>query len=472
MSVKSSGPRRPKRPKRKPSTPWRGRVVYSPRDGGYARRPGEILSRDAVSRDRINRIVGLQEVRTIDTGDGEREYLHRFEERTKLTVEDVIDKLHFEQLSGEPNYVMFANPIYANPVYANPVYANPVYANPADEQASGQFANPVYANPVYASPVYANPVYANPIYANAYICDGTRPSTARPAQRPDRKGPPHYGKIAGRGRAVIFDTGISKPKFCPPMLRTLSDRNRDEWEVPDNGKVGKGDGFLDPVSGHGTFIAGIIQTLAPGTKILPRNIITSFGDVDVFTVVSWVARLLAQGKFDKHTVVNMSFGGYADRNMDSLQRAVRRIQRQKAVVVASAGNDATSRPMFPACLPGVVGVAALGRHGRAPFSNHGPWVSACAPGTDLVSAFYRYNGDMELFPMPGSADPDEYENWARWTGTSFAAPIVVSALLQHMRLTGCTARKAADRVVYAPGLFRLPDMGTVVNLDLGDRFCF
>ena len=47
--------------------------------------------------------------------------------------------------------------------------------------------------------------------------------------------------------------------------------------------------------------------------------------------------------------------------------------------MASAGNDALSRPVLPAALPGVVGVGALGPGGPAPFPNYGPWVDACAP---------------------------------------------------------------------------------------------
>ena len=185
-----------------------------------------------------------------------------------------------------------------------------------------------------------------------------------------------------------------------------------------------------------------------------------------------VAQLCRDNLLGKHTVVNMSFGGYADEKMSTLQRAVRCIRETGAVVVASAGNDATDRPSFPACLPEVIGVGALDPYGPAPYSNYGAWVNACAPGTDLVSAFYRnFDGKTELPEMPGSVDPDEYESWVRWTGTSFAAPIVTSALLREMQLTGCHAKRAVERVIDAPGLLRIAGLGTVVNLDLGDRTC-
>jgi hypothetical protein len=78
---------------------------------------------------------------------------------------------------------------------------------------------------------------------------------------------------------------------------------------------------------------------------------------------------------------------------------------------------------------------------------------------------------MEEPAMPGSADPDCYEGWARWTGTSFAAPVVSAALVRHMTVTGCTANDAVSEVIDAPGLFRLPDLGAVVNLVPPDPGC-
>ncbi len=131
-----------------PDGPWQDRVVYSRRAGGYARRKHELLVGTPEALDRTTALTASNDVQEIEIGDGEMVYLHRFEEDDELTVEDVVDRLAREGRRGEPNYVMFANPVYANPLYANPVYANPVYANPVDERASAPFANPLYANPV------------------------------------------------------------------------------------------------------------------------------------------------------------------------------------------------------------------------------------------------------------------------------------------------------------------------------------
>ena len=130
--------------------------------------------------------------------------------------------------------------------------------------------------------------------------------------------------------------------------------------------------------------------------------------------------------------------------------------------VRSAGNDSCCRPTYPAALPGVVGVGALGPCGPAPFTNHGPWVRACAPGTDIVDSFFlEWNGSEQ--PLSGGPDPDDFHGWARWSGTSFSAPIVAGVLAREMLLNGCTAQEAVGRVVDAPWLLRLPGLGTVID---------
>ena len=96
---------------------------------------------------------------------------------------------------------------------------------------------------------------------------------------------------------------------------------------------------------------------------------------------------------------------------------MRGLQRSGWVVVASAGNDATCQPAYPAALPDVVAVGALGQFGPAPFTNYGPWVRACAPGVDVVSTFFeQWQSTIDA--------AERYEEWVRWSGTSFAAPAV------------------------------------------------
>ena len=77
-----------------------------------------------------------------------------------------------------------------------------------------------------------------------------------------------------------------------------------------------------------------------------------------------------------------------------------------ALVVVAAGNNGSPRPAFPAALPGVIAVGALAATGRAPFSNFGPWVDACAPGVDVVSTFFtHFDEDIDGFIR-------SYRGWA------------------------------------------------------------
>jgi subtilisin family serine protease len=71
---------------------------------------------------------------------------------------------------------------------------------------------------------------------------------------------------------------------------------------------------------------------------------------------------------------------------------------------------------------------------RACFSNYGSWVDVWAPGVDLRST---YIAGRWL-----TADEDvEFDGWAQWSGTSFAAPTVAAEVA--MRAVNGGARAAA-----------------------------
>ena len=81
--------------------------------------------------------------------------------------------------------------------------------------------------------------------------------------------------------------------------------------------------------------------------------------------------------------------------------------------------------------------------------------------------FDRFDG---AFPTINSYDADCFTGWAEWSGTSFAAPVVVAAVAREL-VCGLDpsggildAVTAVERVVRAPHLARLPCLGTVVNL--------
>jgi hypothetical protein len=278
---------------------------------------------------------------------------------------------------------------------------------------------------------------------------------AQPADDPG--GPRPTFDDAAAVTILVLDTGVPERSHRPDSLAGLTPHANDDPDTPDHDS----DGLLDVQAGHGAFIAGIIARLAPGVRVIVRRVLSADG-VARETEVADVLRDYA-GTVD---LVNLSMGTYTPFHPWVLEDAVRAVQTgegeagdgRPAVVVASAGNDGVPVPTFPASLPGVVSVGALDEQGPADFSNFGPWVRACAPGTDVVSAF---------FDSVTSGSGDEalhFDGWARWSGTSFSAPTVVAALARAMTRESISAPLAVERVVDAPGLLRLGGLGTVVNI--------
>jgi subtilisin family serine protease len=219
------------------------------------------------------------------------------------------------------------------------------------------------------------------------------------------------------------------------------------------------DGYLDPVAGHGMFIAGLILRYAPGTSVQVVEALSTYGDGDEDQIATAIEGLFPDGNGPTPDIVSLSFGTYTPELPERLALAVQKAIAGGAVVVASAGNDGTSQKQYPAAYDGVVSVAALGPNGPAPFSNWGDWVRACAPGVDVPSGFWTFDGTSAA---EAGADRDRYQGWALWSGTSFAAPIVAAAIAQTMQ-RGFDANPAMELVVEYPGLHRLPCYGTVVN---------
>ncbi len=146
----------------------------------------------------------------------------------------------------------------------------------------------------------------------------------------------------------------------------------------------------DRQAGHGTFVAGVLLRHAPGVTIRHHRSLSSLGltdDVTVATALRQVHRNAA-ARGERLDVVVLTAGCHTadDRCPPVLAREIAR--HRDTIVVASAGNNGTSRPFWPAALPSVIGVAATGADGElAPFSNHGDWVDAVAPGVDVVSSY-------------------------------------------------------------------------------------
>jgi subtilisin family serine protease len=174
-------------------------------------------------------------------------------------------------------------------------------------------------------------------------------------------------------------------------------------------------------------------------------------------------------------VLSLSLGYFhedGDTLSGELVTLLDRLSELGVIVVAAAGNFATSRPFYPAALapryaggPGapMISVGALNPNGSvALFSDEGPWVNCFATGAAVVSTFPTTSvGGLQPEYSVNSGrrqalDGDDFtDGFAVWSGTSFAAPAVAGLLAAglernaaadaNLSLDGATAADAIKR---------------------------
>ncbi len=213
-----------------------------------------------------------------------------------------------------------------------------------------------------------------------------------------------------------------------------------------NGVDENGDGWTDPATGHGDFVESLVY-LHSGIEANLWQAADPLGVIDDEHLVNALQRV--DGSVDdpeERKVLNLSLGGYNIDNRPGLALAtqIEEMIKRNWLIVASAGNNASCRLTWPAALPGVVAVGAVGPCGPAWFSNFGAWVDVSAPGVDVVA---RYPKLVELTELGGTIVSDDEEamtpdtdgsrilraadfsgEWAEWSGTSFSAPVVTAKL--------------------------------------------
>ena len=225
----------------------------------------------------------------------------------------------------------------------------------------------------------------------------------------------------------------------------------DEDEADDDGT-----GTLDFEAGHGTFISGIVRQICPDAEVFSAGVLSSFGDGDTKGVLASLERVNAAAA-DPFDIVVMSFGAFFENDDPGLFAGELTSVLGDTLAVAAAGNDMSCRPYYPAAIPGVIAVGGLAADGKAWFTNFGDWVDACAPAVDVVSTFFCDFTEK----IDGTAHRI-YDGWARWSGTSFAAPKVAGLLAQEMYLAQVSAKEAWRRLTSYRHL-RVGDLGVVFN---------
>ncbi|MEM6725460.1 MAG: S8 family serine peptidase [Bacteroidota bacterium] len=236
---------------------------------------------------------------------------------------------------------------------------------------------------------------------------------------------------------AVLDNGckIDHPEFAgriwtnPGEVNSGSDTDNNGYADDINGwDFAYDDNDPDDAYGHGTNVTGILAATGNNgigyagvdwnCQIMPIKIIND----DDFGFFTWWAEGIYYAVDNGADVINMSVVGYDFSS--NLNAAVNYARNNGVLIVASAGNDDTSSPGYPAGYTNAMAIASSDPDDERtdPFfwdnssgSNFGDYIDIIAPGNFMYGLSYNSNTNYNSY----------------WGGTSQASPLVagVAALL-------------------------------------------
>ncbi|MBW2501716.1 MAG: S8 family serine peptidase [Deltaproteobacteria bacterium] len=224
----------------------------------------------------------------------------------------------------------------------------------------------------------AQPNYAYPMQPPVYYKGGKSPAVLDAGA---------YDPADKRAAIAILDSGMAQNSNLERLV--LSSRDITNPDKP-----------LTDTLGHGTqmaFIAsGLVKpygaeyTTGSPLPIIPIRTFDDNGfttDLNIMAAVDFALENNAR-------VLSLSWG--SETRSDFLEKTFAAASNRGLVIVASAGNEPTGRPVYPAAYPAVIGVGALEPHGKHwENSNHGDFVALYAPGFATLPVGHR--GDPGLY---------------------------------------------------------------------------
>lgn len=149
-------------------------------------------------------------------------------------------------------------------------------------------------------------------------------------------------------------------------------------------------GSTDDVYGHGTHVAGIAAAMTNnGIGVAGLGYSSTIMNVKVLDdngmgAYSWIVAGIIWAADNGAEIINLSLGAPYDSS--AMEDAVNYAWSKGVVVVAAAGNNGDTTPMYPAYYTNCIAVAATDVNDTlAYFSSYGEWVDVSAPGVSIYS---------------------------------------------------------------------------------------
>jgi serine protease AprX len=243
--------------------------------------------------------------------------------------------------------------------------------------------------------------------------------------------------LTGAGTTVaVIDTGIADIPALAGRVRSVTAADGSTQRCVNlSTEAGCGDSF-----GHGTFVAGMVNSVAPGADLVSIKLSGRDGQSNVATVLAALQWVITNRAAYGIKVVNLSMRSDSSLSyrLDPLNLAVEQLWANGVTVVVSAGNQGggSSTIAKPGDDPWVITVGASDDHGTAStaddtitsFSSRGPTLADGLAKPDVVAP----GQSLHSLRSPGSEADLRYPNFVDDTyrlgsGTSFSAPEVAGA---------------------------------------------
>lgn len=256
---------------------------------------------------------------------------------------------------------------------------------------------------------------------------------------------------------AVVDTGVLTDH--PDMVNQLTSDGFDFISQPDfegnesyeeRGGIDEnpddpGDESIGGSTFHGTHVAGIIAAETnnqkgvagvgwSAVKVMPLRVLGVDGSgtsYDIMQAVRYAAGLENDSgavPVQRADVINLSLGGTSASAEE--QALFDEIREAGVIVVAAAGNDASSRASYPAAYEGIISVSAVDYSSNiAYYSCFGSTIDVAAPGGDTSNDLNNDGYPDGILSTLGEDSSGEIEMiYGYFSGTSMASPHVAGVI--------------------------------------------